>query len=69
MTMEEILAGSHQVAEGVKSCRSILDLARKHDVDMPLTEHVERVLYEGMSPREMVASLMRRERQSEAIPH
>ena len=69
MTMEEILAGSHQVAEGVKSCRSILDLARKHDVDMPLTEHVERVLYEGLSPRDMVASLMRRERQSEAIPH
>jgi glycerol-3-phosphate dehydrogenase (NAD(P)+) len=53
----------------VKSCRSILDLARKHDVDMPLTEHVERVLYEGVTPREMVASLMGRERQSEAIPH
>ncbi|HVU73235.1 MAG TPA: NAD(P)H-dependent glycerol-3-phosphate dehydrogenase [Mycobacteriales bacterium] len=69
MTMDEILAGSHQVAEGVKSCRSILDLARKHDVDMPLTEGVERVLYEGVSPREMVASLMGRARQSEAIPH
>jgi glycerol-3-phosphate dehydrogenase (NAD(P)+) len=69
MSMEEILAGSHQVAEGVKSCRSILDLARKHAVDMPLTEHVERVLYEGLSPQAMVASLMARERQSEAIPH
>jgi glycerol-3-phosphate dehydrogenase (NAD(P)+) len=69
MTVDEILAGQHQVAEGVKSCRSILDLARKHDVEMPLTEHVEQVVYEGMTPREMVASIMARDRQSESIPH
>ncbi len=64
-TLEEILAGTTQVAEGVKSCRSILDLARKHDVDMPLTEHVVAVVHEGVSPREMVRSLMRRDTRAE----
>lgn len=59
-TLEEILAGSTQVAEGVKSCRSILDLARKHDVDMPLTEHVVQVVHGGVTARDMVRSLMRR---------
>jgi glycerol-3-phosphate dehydrogenase (NAD(P)+) len=49
----------------VKSCRSILDLARKHDVDMPITEHVVAVVHEGMTPKDMVRGLMRREAKSE----
>ncbi len=59
-TLEEILAAKQQTAEGVKSCRSILDLARAHDVDMPITEHVVAVVHEGMTPKEMVQSLMSR---------
>ena len=50
---------------GVKSCRSILDLARKHDVDMPITEHVVAVVHEGMTPADMVRGLMRRGAKSE----
>ena len=64
-TLEDILAQKQQTAEGVKSCRSILDLARKHDVDMPITEHVVAVVHEGMTPREMVRGLMSRETKSE----
>jgi glycerol-3-phosphate dehydrogenase (NAD(P)+) len=64
-TIEEILAQKQQTAEGVKSCRSILDLARKHDVDMPITEHVVAVVHEGMTPTDMVRGLMRREAKSE----
>ncbi len=64
-TVEEILARKQQTAEGVKSCRSILDLARKHDVDMPITEHVVAVVHEGMTPTDMVRGLMRREAKSE----
>ena len=64
-TLEEILARKQQTAEGVKSCRSILDLARKHDVDMPITEHVVAVVHEGMAPKDMVRGLMRREAKSE----
>ncbi len=59
-TLEEILAAKQQTAEGVKSCRSILDLARAHDVDMPITEHVVAVVHDGMTPKEMVQSLMSR---------
>jgi glycerol-3-phosphate dehydrogenase (NAD(P)+) len=64
-TLEEILAQKQQTAEGVKSCRSILALAQKHDVDMPITEHVVALCHEGMRPAEMVQSLMRRGTRSE----
>ncbi|MCW2573116.1 MAG: hypothetical protein JWO88_3174 [Frankiales bacterium] len=64
-TLEEILAQKMQTAEGVKSCRSILDLARKHDVDVPIIEHVVKVVHEGMTPREMVRGLMSRETKPE----
>ena len=64
-TLEEILARKSQTAEGVKSCRSILDLARKHDVDMPITEHVVAVVHEGMTPVDMLKGLMRRGAKSE----
>ena len=60
-TLDAILAQQHQTAEGVKSCRSILALATKHDVDMPITDHVVRLCHEGMTPAEMVRSVMRRD--------
>ena len=64
-TLEDILARKQQTAEGVKSCRSILDLARKHDVDMPITAHVVKVVHEGMTPADMVRGLMSRGAKSE----
>ena len=64
-TIEQILAQKQQTAEGVKSCRSILDLARKHDVYMPITGHVVSVVHEGMTPTEMVRGLMSRPASSE----
>ncbi len=64
-TLERILAQRQQTAEGVKSCQSILDLARKHDVDMPITEHVARVVHEGLTPAQMVRGLMSRDAKSE----
>jgi glycerol-3-phosphate dehydrogenase (NAD(P)+) len=64
-TLEEIVAGTSQVAEGVKSCVSILDLAGKHDVEMPLTAHVVQVVHDDVPAREMVRSLMGREFKAE----
>jgi len=64
--MEKAHEAAHgQVAEGVKSCRSVLELARHHDVDVPITQAVEAVCYEGLAPREMVARLMSRSVRSE----
>ena len=64
-TLEELIGQKQQTAEGVKSCRSILDLARKHDVDMPITENVVRVVHEGVAPKDMVRTLMTRSTKAE----
>ena len=63
--LREIIDEMRMVAEGVKSSRSILDLATKHDVEMPITEHVAKVVHHGMTPEEMLRSLMSREAKPE----
>jgi glycerol-3-phosphate dehydrogenase (NAD(P)+) len=65
MSMEEVVQSTKQTAEGVKSCRSILDLARAHDVEVPITEGVVRVCHEGESPKRLVAEIMSREAKPE----
>jgi glycerol-3-phosphate dehydrogenase (NAD(P)+) len=60
MTLQEVVAATRQTAEGVKSCESVLDLARKHDIEMPITEVVVGVVHDGMSPGEAAMLLMSR---------
>ncbi|GHA03255.1 NAD(P)H-dependent glycerol-3-phosphate dehydrogenase [Streptomyces echinoruber] len=60
MTLEETIAVTKQTAEGVKSCQSVLDLARRHGVDMPLTETVVSIVHEGKSPVVALKELMSR---------
>jgi glycerol-3-phosphate dehydrogenase (NAD(P)+) len=64
-TLEEAARVTKQTAEGVKSCRSITDLARKVGVEMPICDAVERVCHEGLDPRAAVAELMGRETKPE----
>jgi Glycerol-3-phosphate dehydrogenase len=64
-SLEQAQAATRQTAEGVKSCLAIRDLARRHDVEMPITEQVERVCHEGVDPRIAVAALMSRETKPE----
>lgn len=59
-TLADVLASLGHVAEGVKTAKSAYDLARRMDVDMPITTEVYRVLYEGKSPRQAVVDLMNR---------
>ena len=63
--LEDVLAGLHQVAEGVKTTRSAYELAQKHGVELPITEQVYRVLYEGRDPREAGVALMTRQLRAE----
>ncbi|WP_346619700.1 NAD(P)H-dependent glycerol-3-phosphate dehydrogenase [Blastococcus montanus] len=65
MTVEEVQRSTRQTAEGVKSCRSVLDLARAHGVDVPITEAVVRVCHEGEAPGQMVREIMSREAKPE----
>ena len=61
MAISDVIAITRQTAEGVKSCRAILDLARKHDVSVPITEHVAMVVHDGMTVQEMLTSLLSRD--------
>ena len=49
-----------KVAEGVPTTRAALGLARKHGVEMPITEQMELILNEGKDPREAIRDLMLR---------
>jgi glycerol-3-phosphate dehydrogenase (NAD(P)+) len=64
-TPEQAIARTKQTAEGVKSCRAILELAGKHGVDMPITASVVAVLYDNMPIGELARGLMRRQARSE----
>lgn len=64
-TLEAALAGKETVAEGVTTTVSALELARKHDVDMPIVEMAHRILFEGHSARRAVPELMARELRAE----
>jgi glycerol-3-phosphate dehydrogenase (NAD(P)+) len=64
-TLEQVIAATRQTAEGVKSCRPILELAHAHGVDMPLTEQVVRVCHEDVPPAVALTALMRRETKPE----
>ena len=61
----DILAGMTMVAEGVKSCPSVLDLARRHGVEMPITEQIVAVCHHGKSAADALGALMQRSRKSE----
>ncbi|OLR91593.1 glycerol-3-phosphate dehydrogenase [Actinokineospora bangkokensis] len=58
-------AAAGQVAEGVKSCSSIRELALRHGVEMPITEVVHRVCHDGFDPREMAGALIGRKTKPE----
>ena len=65
-TVAQAQAAMHgQVAEGVKSCSSIRELALRHGVEMPITEVVHRVCHDGFDPREMAGELIGRKTKPE----
>lgn len=65
MTVAEVQEKTRQTAEGVKSCASIFELARKHDVDVPIIEQVNRCVHEGVAVPDIVHALLSRARKSE----
>jgi glycerol-3-phosphate dehydrogenase (NAD(P)+) len=67
--LTDVLAGMTQVAEGVRTAKSVHDLAHKLGCEMPLHEAVYRILFEGLSPRQAMAQLTSRELKSEFSMH
>lgn len=60
MSVEEAASETRQVAEGVKSCRSISELAAMHGVEMPIVEHVTALIAGTMTPSELVDAMIAR---------
>ncbi len=60
MTIDEVIAEMDQVAEGVKSCRAVQDMARQAGVEAPITDQVVAVCHEGASAAEAYARLLHR---------
>jgi glycerol-3-phosphate dehydrogenase (NAD(P)+) len=59
--LADILAGLHgKVAEGVRTTSAALGLARRHKVEMPITEQVAAILHEDKPPLEAMRELMSR---------
>ena len=60
-TLEHILSDMTAVAEGVKTTEAARELARRHGVEMPITEQMYAILYEGRRPDEALRALMSRD--------
>jgi glycerol-3-phosphate dehydrogenase (NAD(P)+) len=59
-SLPEIQASTRMVAEGVNTTRAAMDLARRQGVEMPITEQMEKVLFQGRAPKDALRELMER---------
>jgi glycerol-3-phosphate dehydrogenase (NAD(P)+) len=60
-SLSHVLAEMRMVAEGVKTARSVHNLARRLGVEMPISDAVYKVLHEDLSPKEALYQLMTRD--------
>ena len=58
--LTNILGEMKMVAEGVGTAGALLALAREASVELPITEQVSAILYEGKSPRDAIRTIMDR---------
>jgi len=63
--LDDVVSEMNMVAEGVKTTAAVLQLAARHDVEMPLASFVYRILYEGARPADLVSELMLRKAKPE----
>jgi glycerol-3-phosphate dehydrogenase (NAD(P)+) len=64
-TMEQAMAEVKMVVEGVYSAKAAMGLAKQYDVQLPIIEQVNAVLFEGMPARQAVENLMLRDKKIE----
>ena len=66
-SLQQILESMSMVAEGVYATQAVRMLARKHSVEVPITEAVYAVLYEGARPLDQLNALMTRDPKREIL--
>jgi len=64
-SLDSILAGIPGVPEGVLTCKAVASLAAEHGVEMPITQQIYAVLFDGKDPRQAVTDLMTRQQKDE----
>ena len=64
-TMREAMDEVKMVVEGVYSAKAAIALAKKYDIDMPIIEHVNSVLFEDQPAKDAVMELMLRDKKAE----
>ena len=67
LSVDEVASQTSQIAEGVKSCTSVSELAKAYGVEMPIVEHVAALIAGKMTPIELVSALISREAKSESV--
>ncbi len=67
-SLEAIQRTMATIAEGIRNCRSILDLARRLAVDMPIVEQIYELVYSGKPPTQVVTDLLARQTKAEFPP-
>lgn len=65
--LDQILEDIPGVVEGVPTTKAVVDLAKKHDVEMPITQAVNQVLFENLDPLDAISNLMSREPKTERV--
>lgn len=65
LSLEDILKEMVMVVEGVPTTKAVYDYSRKHNIEMPITEKVYGVLFDGVLPEQAVPELMLREKKPE----
>lgn len=63
--IEDVLAGMQSVVEGVETTRSVIALAERQNLEMPIAREIYRVLFEKKDPRHAVGDLMLRDAKME----
>lgn len=64
-SMQEAMDEVKQIVEGVYSAKAAYALSRKYNVEMPIVEQINQVLFEGKSPEEAVTDLLLRDKRTE----
>lgn len=67
LTLEQHLAGTPHVVEGVATTKAVVELAHRHGVEMPICEAVHAVLFEGLDPVDAIGLLMSRPAKAEDV--
>ena len=63
--IEDILKSTPHVSEGVPTSKAVHEIAAKKDLDLPNMEHIYKILYEGLAPKDAFEILMSRELKKE----